>query len=151
MGGEAGANNLSRKMKLMMGFGFPIMCFFIYKSWGAGLVLYFAANGAWGLGQSILFRNEKFRAWWGIHPLNKGVVLNPLGPVKELKIDPAVAEHLAKIRGEKKKGEAVVKDDKSKVDKFFDYIGDKIYGKVEPGTYQPKAGIDKFIANVSGS
>lgn len=148
MGGEAGSNTISRKMKITMGFLFPITAFFIYKSWGAGLVLYFAANGMWSLGQATLFRNEKFREWWGIHPLNK-VVLNPLGPVQNLNIDPKVAQELAKFRGEKKYEEVKPEEDKrSIVDKAYDFIGDKLYGKPEPGQFMQPSAIDKFLDNV---
>ncbi|KAI5780787.1 60Kd inner membrane protein-domain-containing protein, partial [Geopyxis carbonaria] len=78
IGGEAGANNMSRTVKRGLMVVVPCVSFAFTHAWPAGLCWYIFCSTGVGVAQAVLLRSSKFRDWMGMYPLNPKPVQNPL-------------------------------------------------------------------------
>jgi YidC/Oxa1 family membrane protein insertase len=80
LGGETGASPMAKSMKTALMFGLPALSFGITYGWPSVLGWYILCNSSAGLVQTLLLRNETFRAKAGLYPLAVGGTPNPFAP-----------------------------------------------------------------------
>lgn len=105
MGGEGGTNQFSKSVKLAMGLGLPMVSFAISYAWPAALVFYMFINTLFGVVQSTVLKNRRFREYMGLYPLTSSAesplkpVLKPrLNIVKPKVVEATVAPVAGKVR-----------------------------------------------------
>jgi YidC/Oxa1 family membrane protein insertase len=80
LGGETGASPMAKSMKTALMFGLPALSFGITYAWPSVLGWYILCNSTVGVVQTLLLRNEAFRAKFGLYPLAVGGTPNPFAP-----------------------------------------------------------------------
>lgn len=78
LGGESAGSQMAKSMKTALMFGLPALSFGVTYAWPAIIGWYIFCNSCVGLVQTLLLRNEAFRAKFGLYPLAIGGTPNPL-------------------------------------------------------------------------
>ncbi|PWW78584.1 hypothetical protein C7212DRAFT_312113 [Tuber magnatum] len=78
LGGEAGANLQSEKMRKAVLIGLPLTTIVFTSQWPAILTFYFLCNSLFSLVQTIALKNAWVREIFGLYPMPKQTVPNPL-------------------------------------------------------------------------
>lgn len=102
LGGEAGTNLQSEQMRKVLLIGLPLATFAFTSQWPAILTFYFLCNSLFSLVQTIVLKNAWVRAQFGLYPMPKQAVPNPLQtlPFKTIPTPtPAPSQEVRQIGG----------------------------------------------------
>jgi len=77
-GGESGATSMARSVKTALTIGLPALSFFISSGWPAALGFYLLTSTAFGVLQTSLLKNERFREVYGLYPMSDEGSKNPI-------------------------------------------------------------------------
>ncbi|KAF8250639.1 hypothetical protein K440DRAFT_639149 [Wilcoxina mikolae CBS 423.85] len=80
-GGESGATSMAKSVKTALTLGLPVITFTVASGWPAALAFYLLTSTTFGVLQTALLKNEKFREAYGLYPMTEAGSQNPL-PIK---------------------------------------------------------------------
>lgn len=115
MGGEAGTNLQTEKMRRVILFLLPTLTFTFASFWPAVLSLYFCYNSTISLLQTSLLKNKWVRDKFQLYPLAQTPVENPLSPAL-IKASSPNTEEVKQIGGKGSWLDKITGGDKSKKD-----------------------------------